>query len=387
MTGASQPAEVYLDHGATAPLDSRVKAAMDAYLASGGGNPHSSENRAGWRAAEALDQARRSVAGLIGAQPECIVFTSGATEADNLAILGLAAALDDRSTPHHALYSAIEHPAVRAPMGVLGTRGWRVEEVPVRPDGLVDPSEVERRIGPATRLVSVMAANNEIGTLQPLTEIAAICRSRGALFHSDAAQCAGKLPLEVGEIGCDLMSISAHKFHGPTGIGALFIAPGVLLAPIVHGGAQERGLRAGSVPVVLAVGFAAAAEIAQRELEREARRLAEYRDRFLQGLRRADPGLVVNGTLEARLPGNLNVCLPGLQAEALLAEVPGLILSTGAACASGRQEPSPVLRALGLSPEDIAASLRIGLGRFTTAAEVEFAVARLTSAIARLKNS
>jgi cysteine desulfurase len=203
MTGAS---EVYLDHGATAPLDPRVKAAMDAYLASGAGNPHSSENRAGWRAAEALDRARRSVAGLIGAQPECIVFTSGATEADNLAILGLAAALEDQSTPHHALYSAIEHPAVRAPMGVLRARGWRVEEVPVRPDGLVDPSEVERRIGPATRLVSVMAANNEIGTLQPLAEIAAICRSRGAIFHSDAAQCAGKLPLDVGEVGCDLMS-------------------------------------------------------------------------------------------------------------------------------------------------------------------------------------
>jgi cysteine desulfurase len=357
---------------------------MDDYLESGAGNPHARENRTGWRAAEALDHARRSVAALIGARPECLVFTSGATEADNLAILGLAAAFGDRPGSHHALFSAIEHPAVRGPMDQLRRRGWEVEEIPVSPAGLVDPSEIARRIQPATRLVSVMAANNEIGTRQPLTEIGALCRSRGAVLHSDAAQAAGKVPLDVGETGCGLMSLSAHKLYGPAGIGALFIAPGVTLAPVLHGGAQERGLRPGTVPVMLAVGFATAAEIAQREMAEEAQRLEAYRGRLLQGLRRVCPSLVVNGTLEARLPGNLNLRFPGLPAEDLLAAAPDLMLSSGSACASGRQEPSSVLRALGLTAEEAAASIRISLGRFTTEAEIDVALERLTAAIASL---
>ncbi len=384
MTGSPPPEEIYLDNAATTPLDPRVKAAMDDYLKSGAGNPHARENRAGWRAAEALDRARRSVADLIKARPECLVFTSGATEADNVAILGLAAARRDRPGPHHALYSAIEHPAVRGPMNELRRRCWEVEEIPVSPAGLVDPAQIEDRIGPETRLVSVMAANNEIGTLQPLAEIGALCQSRGIAFHSDAAQAAGKVPLDVGEIGCGLMSLSAHKLYGPAGIGALFIAPDVALAPVLHGGAQERGLRPGTVPVMLAVGFATAAKVARREMSGEARRLEAFRDRLLQGLQRICPGLVVNGTLEARLPGNLNLRFPSLQAEALLAEVPELVLSTGSACASGEPGPSLVLRALGLTAEEAAGSIRISLGRFTTEAEIEVALERLTAAIARL---
>jgi cysteine desulfurase len=387
MTRLPRPEEIYLDHAATTPLDPRVKSAMDSYLEGGPGNPHARDNRAGWRAAEVLDQARRSVATLIGARPECLVFTSGATEADNLAILGLAAAMEDQAGPHHALYSAIEHPAVRGPIEALGRRGWQVEEIPVSPEGLVDPVEVARRIGPVTRLVSVMAANNEIGTLQPLAEIGALCRARGAVFHSDAAQAAGKVSLDVGEIGCGLMSLSAHKLYGPAGIGALFIAPGVTLAPLLHGGAQERGLRPGTVPVALAVGFAAAAEVARREMAREAQRLTAYCDRFLRRLRRARPDLKVNGTLEARLPGYLNLRFPGIQAEDLLATVPELMLATGAACASGGAGPSPVLRALGLSAEEVAESIRISLGRFTTEAELDVVLERLTAAIARLESA
>lgn len=382
MSAEAHAREVYLDHNATTPIDPRVKAAIDACLDGGVGNPHSSSHKAGWRAREAVDRARRQVAALIGAKAEQIVFTSGSTEANNLAIWGAAAACErGHGGPGQLLYSAIEHPSVREPCIGLAGRGWEVEEVPVRPDGILEPEELARRMTSRTRIVAVMAANHEIGTRQPIETVASLCKARNVILHCDATQAVAKVPLHAEAVGQGLVSLSAHKFYGPMGIGALYIAPGVRLVPMLQGGAQERGLRPGTVPVGLAVGFGRAAEIAATDLTREADRLASWRDRLLSGLRAVRPDLVVNGALSQRLPGNLNCRFPGMDAERLLLAVPELQISTGAACASGRQEPSSVLRALGLTPAEIAASVRICLGRFTTEADLEFALERLSAAL------
>ncbi len=363
---------IFLDHNATTPLDPRVKAAMDAFLEGGPGNPHSVSHALGWRAREAVDEARRQVAGLIGARPEEIVFTSGASEANNLAIQG---AVEGRQGA--VLCSAIEHPSVLEPVRHLASRGFRCGSIPVSSKGLVDPDALSENLFGDTLLVAVMAANNEIGTLQPVAGIGRLCRARGILFHCDAAQAAGKVPLDVAEIGCDFMSLSAHKLYGPMGIGALYVRQGARLSPVMHGGAQERSLRPGTVPAPLAVGFGEAARLAAAEMDEEAVRLRALRDALLEKLRAGLPGLRVNGSLEHRLAGNLNLRVEGADAEDWLLNCPGLALSTGSACASGRQAPSEVLQALGLSVEAAAGSIRIGLGRFTTAVEVDQAAAEL----------
>jgi cysteine desulfurase len=373
---------VYLDHHATTPLDPRVLDAMLPYLTERFGNPHSAQHAYGWAADEAVERARAEVAVLIGARPEEIVFTSGATEANNLAIRGVAAHAGDR---RGVLTCATEHPCVLETCRALRRDGFEVSELPVRPDGLIDRDHMRAALRPDTALVSIMTANHEIGVLQPLAEIAALCRERGALLHTDAAQAAGRVPLDVASLGVDLMSLSAHKLYGPKGIGALYVRRGVRIAPLFAGGGQERGLRPGTLPTSLCVGFGKACGLAQEELAAEAGRVHALRDRLQDRLRARLPDIRLNGAAEPRLPNNLNLCLPGVDAEDLLAELPELALATGAACASATQEPSPVLRALALSDEEIQGSIRIGLGRTTTVAAVEFALDRLVAAARRLR--
>jgi cysteine desulfurase len=372
---------VYLDHHASTPLDPRVLDAMLPYFAERFGNPHSAQHAYGWTAEQAVDAARAQGAALIGALPEEIVFTSGATEANNLAIRGAAHASDRR----HIVTCVTEHPCVLETCRALRRDGFEVTELPVRPDGLIDLDALQSALRPATALASIITANHEIGVLQPLAEIAALCRERGVLLHTDAAQAAGKIPLDAAALGVDLMSLSAHKLYGPVGIGALYVRRGVRLVPLFAGGGQERGLRPGTLPTALCVGFGKACALAQAELGVEAARVSSLRDRLYEGLRQALPDTRLNGAAKPRLPNNLNFCLPGIDAEDLLAELPELALATGAACASARQEPSPVLRALGLSDEDIQSSIRIGLGRSSTALEVEFALDRLLAAARRLR--
>ncbi len=377
--------EIYLDHNATTPLDPRVAQAMAECWAAGAGNPHSKTHKAGWRAAEQLEQARRQVAALVGCGPECIIFTSGATEANNLVILGLAASCEASSGPGHIVSSSIEHPSVREPLAALAKRGWRVEEIPVGPEGFVAPNDVAAALCADTRLVTVMAANNETGTLQPVSEIAAICRGADVPYLSDCAQAAGKITLSPFEKGPTMISLSAHKFYGPMGIGALVLSPEIALQPVTFGGGQERGLRPGTIPLPLAVGFGLAAEIAAAERVEEAQRLAGLAMRLRDGLQEIYPEMVLNGDWHARLPGTLNVRFPSIEAEELLLALPNLQLSTGSACGSGRTEPSYVLRSLGLLAEEIAQSIRIGLGRTTTEEDIETALRDFATALEKLR--
>jgi cysteine desulfurase len=369
---------VYLDHHATTPVDPRVLDAMLPYFAERFGNPHSAQHAYGWAAEQAVDAARAQVAALIGALPEAIVFTSGATEANNLAIHGVVRARDRR----HVVTCVSEHLCVLQTCRALRREGFEVTELPVAPDGLIDLDALRSALRPDTALVSIMAANHETGVLQPLARIGMLCRERGVFLHTDAAQAAGQVSLDVTALGVDLMSLSAHKLNGPKGIGALYVRSGVRLVPLFAGGGQERGLRPGTLPTALCVGFGEACALTRAELHVEAARVRALRDRLYDGLRQALPEIRLNGAAEPRLPNNLNLCLPGVDAEDLLAELPELALATGAACASATQEPSPVLRALGLSDEDIQGSIRIGLGRTTTAIEIEFAIERIVAAIA-----
>ncbi len=379
--GAAMPhhramaAILYLDHQATTPLDPRVAAAMAPHWADAFGNPHSRDHGPGRRAAAAVDRARAQVAALIGADPAEIVFTSGATESNNLAIQGALAA---RGGGAGLAASAIEHASVRGIALAMAQAGRNVRWLAVDRQGILDLAAAE--FAPGTGLVSALLASNEIGTIQPIADLALRCRAAGALLHVDAAQAAGRIPVEVRRLGVDLMSLTAHKFHGPPGIGALYVRRGVAVDPLFFGGGQQGGLRPGTLPLPLVVGFGAAAEIAQREMATDAERLGRLRDGMLGRLLAGLPGLLVNGDLARRLPGNLSIALPGIDAEDWLAAMPELALSTGAACASASQEPSHVLRAIGRSPEEIRGSLRIGLGRFTTATEVDLAAARMIAA-------
>ncbi|MGE5537257.1 MAG: cysteine desulfurase family protein [Gemmatimonas sp.] len=375
---------IYLDHHATTPLDPRAYDAMKPWLTERFGNPHSESHMLGRAAADAVEAARAQVAALIGADPREIVFTSGATEANNLAIIGVARFL--KATKRRVVTVATEHKCVLESARSLEDEGFEVVTVGVRPDGLVDMQALDRAITSDTAVVAVMAANNEIGTLQPLAEIAALARSRGALVHSDAAQAAGKVPLDVANV--DTMSISSHKMYGPMGIGALYIRrrPRVRLKPLFHGGGQERGLRSGTLPVALCVGFGAACEIAREELPSEAERVARLRDRLQARLASAIPGARVNGAAAPRLPGNLNIALPGIDALQLIAAVPEVALSAGSACTSAEVAPSYVLMALGLDEPTARASLRFGIGRFNTEAEIDRAAALIVAAVKRLRS-
>jgi cysteine desulfurase len=344
----------------------------------------SSVHAYGQAAKAALDEARGSVAALVGGEPSEIVFTSGGTEADNLAIRGVAeAAPADR---RHLIASAIEHEAVLHTCKALAARGWRTTLLPVESGGVVDPAALERALTPETALVSVMHANNEIGTLQPIAELAGIAHRRGAVFHTDAVQTAGKLPLDVGALGVDLLSISAHKFNGPKGVGALWIRRGMRLVAPTTGGRQERNRRAGTENVPAIVGLGVAARLAAAKLAREAARLRTLRDRLESSLLDRIPDTAVNGGGE-RVPNTTNISFHGVEAEALLIalDLEGIAVSTGSACSSGTLEPSHVLRAMGLTPRRAQSSIRFSLGLGNTDHDVERVVEVLPPLVARLR--
>ncbi len=380
---------IYLDAHATTPVDPRVLDAMLPFLRDQVGNASSLDHAAGRRTRDAVDAARRQVAALIGASHKDIVFTSGATEADNLAIKGVADSAPDRSNRRgdHIVTVATEHRAVLDTCRHLAARGCRVTVLPVGADGLIDPAAVEAVLEPRTILVSVMAANNEIGVLQPLAAIGRLTRARGILFHTDAAQAFGRVPLDVNAMGIDLLSISAHKIHGPQGVGALYVRtrqPAVRLAPLFDGGGHERGLRPGTLNAPGIVGLGAASSLAATEMVAEAVRLSSLRDRLLDGLRAAIDGVHVNGSLAHRLPHNLNVSIDGAD-ETLASRLEGVAVSAGSACASGSIEPSYVLRALGVPAARAHGTLRFGLSRFTTADEIDRAIAIVGAGVAKLR--
>ena len=384
---------IYLDNQSSTPLDPRVLEAMLPYFTEQFGNPHSESHVYGHNAMAAIEAARGEVARLIGADPREIVFTSGATESNNLALKG--AAHFARAHPvgdkvrDHLIAMTTEHKCVLESAAALEREGFAVSYLPVEPSGLVSPDRLAAAITDRTLLVSVMAAHNEIGVIQPLDEIGALCRSRGVLFHTDAAQAAGKIPLDVEAMKIDLMSISGHKIYGPKGVGALYVRrrPRVRLLPLIDGGGQERGLRSGTLPTPLCVGLGRAAELARAEMGEEAPRVQQLRDRLYAHLRRRIPDLQVNGELEHRLPGNLNFSVPGITASALIEACQSVAMSTGSACTSASVEPSYVLRALGLPDDRANASIRLGLGRFTTATEVDFAAEAIAAAVSRLRQA
>jgi cysteine desulfurase len=366
---------IYLDYLASTPLDPAVRDAMLPWLdAAAAGNPHS-VHRAGWRAAEAVAAAQRDIAALIGAKASEIVFTSGGTEANNLALFGTVARV------WRMIVSPIEHPSVLEPAEVLRARGLDVEVVAVDRAGRVDLAELQALLVEGTAVVSVMAANNEIGTLQPLAEIGALCRAHDALFHTDAVQALSTQRIDVAAMGIDLLTLSGHKLYGPAGIGALYVRTGARLDPLMHGGGQQDGRRPGTLPVALCVALGAACRLARLRREEDAARMAKLRDRLLAGLRAAIPGIRRNGADDDVLPGCLNVTLPGIDAADLLLDLPGLAISTGSACSSAAGKPSHVLRAIGLSAEEAHASLRFGLGRGTTAEDIDAAVRLISAAL------
>jgi cysteine desulfurase len=378
---------IYLDYHATTPVDPSVLKAMLPYFCDRFGNAASRSHKFGWDADAAVERAREQAASLIGASGNEIVFTSGATESNNLAIKGVLHAHADR--PRHVITTAIEHKSVLDTCRSLAAAGCRVTCLPVDTAGRVDPDDVRRAIAADTVLVSIMAANNEVGAIQPLAEIGAITRERRVLLHSDAAQAAGKIPLDVKTLGVDLLSFTAHKMYGPKGVGALYIRrrARVALAPILEGGGQERGLRSGTLNVPGIVGLGRAAEINAAELPVESARLGALRDRLYEALRTKVSGVGLNGSLERRLPHNLSVHFTGVAGESILLAVDDIALSSGSACSSGTVEPSYVLKACGIEDDLALSSIRFGLGRFTTEEEIDYAVEKVSAVIAHLRGS
>lgn len=379
---------IYLDHHATTPLDPAVLAAMMPYLTESFGNAASRSHPWGWEAEEACEKARQQIARAIAATDREIVFTSGATEATNLALKGAAALYGDKG--RHLITTAIEHPATLDTVDWLERQGWRVTRLPVDRHGLVDPAALEGAIGAQTAIVSVLHGNNEIGTLQPVGELGRICKRHGVLFHVDGAQAFGKVALDVQEMGIDLLSLSAHKVYGPKGVGALYVRrrdPRVRLEAQIHGGGQERGLRSGTLNVPGIVGFGKAAELAAAAMPTEAGRVALLRDRLWTMLREALDGVSFNGHPDLRLPGNLHVTFEGVRADDLLTTVRGVGASVGSACASATLTTSHVLAAIGMPDERAASSVRFGLGRTTTEADIEEAASRLIQAVRQLRDA
>jgi cysteine desulfurase len=377
---------IYLDGHATTPLDPRVLARFCEVARDHFGNPASAGHAFGWAAASLVEEAREDVAALIGATAREIVFTSGATESDNLAILGLAGAWSGRG--RHIVTSDIEHPAVSEPLARLAANGWQVTAVPAGPTGVVSVDDVARAITPDTVLVSLIAVQNEIGTVQPLAEVGALCKARGVILHTDAAQAAGKIPLDVASAGVDLLAFSAHKLYGPKGVGALFVRrrdPRVTLTPQVLGGGQERGLRSGTLNVPGIAAFGLACRLARAEMAAEAARIGTLRDRLWQAVLAGIPDARLNGDPDRRVPGNLHVTFPGLPPGRLLPALTTLAVSVGSACSSAEPEHSPALAALGAAPDDARRSLRLGLGRFTTGEEVDYAAARIVEVVRQLQ--
>jgi cysteine desulfurase len=400
---------IYLDHNATAPLLPEVADAMRDAALRYVGNP-ASQHEPGRQARRALEAARRRVAELLGAaSDDRVIFTSGGTESNNLALVGIgraasslggqprpslvgaSAALEDGSNDHapNLIISSLEHPSVTRAAEHLATQGWRVDRLPVNANGVVQVAALESLLQPASRLVSVMLASNETGVLQPVAEIAAICRTHGVPVHTDATQVVGKLPVDFTALGVDALTFAAHKFHGPLGIGTLLVRGDTMLAPSLHGGFQQAGLRPGTESVVLAIGLAKALELWSQEADARRERMTALRDSLERQLLAGDARAVVIGAAAPRLPHTTNIAFTGLDRQALVMalDLAGVACSTGSACASGSSEPSPALVAMGLPEEQIASSLRFSLGATTTAAEVDEAARRILSVVNRLRHA
>jgi cysteine desulfurase len=376
---------IYMDNNATTRCDPRVVDAMLPFFTEKFGNAASRNHVFGWEAEEAVEQARAQVAALIGAGEKEIVFTSGATESNNLAIRGVAHI--DKNKGDHIVTAITEHKAVIDPCKRLEREGFQVTFLPVDRYGQVSPEQVAAAITDKTVLVSIMPANNEIGTLQPIDKIGKLCKERGVLFHTDAAQAVGKIPVDV-QMGIDLLSISAHKIHGPKGVGALYVRrrdPRVRLDPLIDGGGHERGLRSGTLPVPLIVGFGQACELCRLEMAEEAPRLIRLREKLRRGIQDGLEETYVNGHPTERLPGNMNISFAYVDGEALMMSMKDVALSSGSACTSASIEPSYVLKALGVGDELAHSSLRFGLGRFNTDEEVDFVVEDVKCAVNRLR--
>lgn len=375
---------IYLDYNATTPLDPRVLEAMQPAFFRDFGNPSSRTHAFGWAAAQLVDEARTRIAELLGASPEELVFTANATEANNLVIKALA----ENSRKKHLVITAIEHPSVTEAAEFLGRRGCTVTKVGVDKGGVVDPEDVARAISDTTFLVSVMLVNNEVGTIQPVAEIARLCREKGVLLHCDATQAIGKIPVNVQDLGVDFLSLSAHKFYGPKGVGLLYRRrqkPPMHISPLFHGGGQEEGLRSGTLNVPGIVGMAAAFALVSDSLPEEMVRQGNLRDSLRQKLLACFPDLKENGDPARRVANTLNVSFPGIDGGALLASLPGLAVSPSSACATGKPKPSPVLLAMGCSAAEASSALRFSLGRPTTAQEVEEAATMAREALTKLR--
>ena len=377
---------IYMDNNATTRCDPRVVEAMLPYFTEKYGNAASRNHAFGWEAEAAVEEARAQVASIIGASAKEIVFTSGATESNNLALKGVASMY--RKKGNHIITAVTEHKAVIDPCKRLERDGFQVTFLPVDRFGQVHPEQVAEAITPQTILVSIMAANNEIGTLNPIREIGRVCKEKGVLFHTDAVQAVGKVPIDVQEMGIDLLSLTAHKLYGPKGIGALYVRkkdPRVRLDPILDGGGHERGMRSGTLAVPLIVGFGKACDIAQREMPEEAARLLQLRERLREGIMSRLEETYINGHPTERLPGNINISFAYVEGEALMMGIKDVAVSSGSACTSASLEPSYVLRALGVGDELAHSSIRFGLGRFNTQEEVDFVIDQVVKAVMHLR--
>jgi len=377
---------IYMDNQATTAVDPRVVEAMLPYFTEKFGNPASRNHEFGWKAEEAVETSRAQIARLIHASPREIVFTSGATESDNLAIKGVAEAY--RAKGNHIITQATEHKAVLDTCKRLEQSGCEVTYLPVSKDGLIDLDELRRAIAPKTILISIMHANNEIGVLQPIEEIGKLAKEKNVLFHVDAAQSVGKIPVGVEKLGIDLLAISAHKMYGPKGVGALYVRrknPRVELSPMMDGGGHERGMRSGTLNVPGIVGLGKACELCQKEMAGEGERLRALRDKLKDAVLSQLDDTSINGSMMHRLPGNLNLSFTGLEGDALLMGINDVAVSSGSACTSATLEPSYVLRALGVSEDLAHSSIRFGLGRFNTEEEVDYVAGRVVETVKRLR--
>ena len=377
---------IYLDYQSTTPCDPRVLGVMLPYFTEEFGNPHSRNHAYGWQAEEAVEDAREKTAKLINADPKALIFTSGATESNNLAIKGVAHFYKEKKD--HIITCATEHKCVLNSCRHLEQEGFKVTYLPVKPNGIIDLQSLREAITEKTALVSIMAVNNEIGVIQPLAEIGKICRERGVFFHTDAAQAVGKIHLDVDAMNIDLLSISAHKLYGPKGVGALYVRrkPRVRLLSFISGGGQERGMRPGTLSPPLCVGLGEACAIASVEMGSESTRLKTLRDRFYHTITSELEEVYLNGDLEQRIPGNLNLSFAHVEGEGLMMGIKDLAVSSGSACTSASLEPSYVLRALGVEEEMAHTSLRLGFGRFTTEEEIDTAAQKIIKEVKRLRD-
>jgi cysteine desulfurase len=377
---------IYMDNHATTPVDPRVLEEMLPYFTDKFGNAASRNHAFGWAAEEAVELSRERIAKLIGATTKEIVFTSGATESDNLAIKGVAEMYREKG--NHIITAVTEHKAVLDTCKRLEKYGYRVTYLPVQKDGLVDLEDLKRAMDDKTILVTIMAANNEIGVLQPWAEIGKLCRERGVIFHTDATQAVGKVPIDVNKQNIDLMSISAHKMYGPKGVGALYVRrknPRVQISPIIDGGGHERGMRSGTLNVPGIVGLGKACAIATEEMPRESCHLAGLRNRLRDKIMGRLDEVYINGSMEHRLPGNLNISFAYVEGESLLMGINDVAVSSGSACTSATLEPSYVLKALGTGDDLAHSSIRFGIGRFNTEAEVDYVADRVSETVERLR--